>query len=564
MAKKYIDVMDTTFGDSLSSLYRCEIKSDDIITSVEAAKDAGISHFEFINASHFKSIVVNERKNPFEFMSQFRKAAGEEANLQVSAHSINTFLDEVATYDLITLFTKLMAQNQATTIRHFDPLNDIRNLDFISYEVGSNYLMNEVTICMMEAPTCCVGLYDVDFYKKKITELLDSAIGFDSICFMDVNGSTSPTKVFEIIKMARELLGDDVHIRFNTRDSASIGVTSYLAALEAGVDGIDLSCAPISGFSSMPDILPLLYATKDLDFNLDNLEIKKIQEYQRFLKNQMAEYWPLTKKVDTHLMLQASSVLGDKLLDKLYTLKKSGNSAILDSLVDKMSDVIDKGGCAASIDVASKYYWQQAILNVKYGDYKKINLDYAKMALGYFGRTPIAPDPNLLDKISLATTMELSYQDPLERESESATKSLDYFKNLLKSEALDVCDENIYIVAVCGKDSYDYLRNDTILKMKKRLEKSKGLTPQESSKESENRRFIQDGLEIISKYDGFIDELNISIGDTIDMGEIVAVIKSNDLEISVMSPFSGVVVSSVSEGDEIHKGDVIATIASND
>jgi len=47
MAKKYIDVMDTTFRDGFQSVFGGRVLMEDFFPAVEAAKEAGITHFEF-------------------------------------------------------------------------------------------------------------------------------------------------------------------------------------------------------------------------------------------------------------------------------------------------------------------------------------------------------------------------------------------------------------------------------------------------------------------------------------------------------------------------------------
>ncbi len=66
---------------------------------------------------------------------------------------------------------------------------------------------------------------------------------------------------------------------------------AYLAALEAGADGIDLASAPVSGGTSQPDMLTMLHATKGMNYNLGDLEINKVLEYQEFLKECLKDYF---------------------------------------------------------------------------------------------------------------------------------------------------------------------------------------------------------------------------------------------------------------------------------
>jgi len=56
MAKKYIDVMDTTFRDGFQSVFGGRVLMEDFFPAVEAAKSAGINHFEFGGGARFQSL----------------------------------------------------------------------------------------------------------------------------------------------------------------------------------------------------------------------------------------------------------------------------------------------------------------------------------------------------------------------------------------------------------------------------------------------------------------------------------------------------------------------------
>lgn len=84
--------------------------------------------------------------------------------------------------------------------------------------------------------------------------------------------------------MARKILPQDTHIRLHTHETAGVSIACYLAALEAGVDGIDLAAAPVSGGTSQPDILTMMHALKGKDYDLGGLEEEKNFKIRRSFK----------------------------------------------------------------------------------------------------------------------------------------------------------------------------------------------------------------------------------------------------------------------------------------
>ena len=85
MSKKYIDIMDTTFRDGFQSVFGGRVLMNDFFPAVEAARDAGITHFEFGGGARFQSLFFYLNENAFDMMDKFRSIVGPDANLQTLA-----------------------------------------------------------------------------------------------------------------------------------------------------------------------------------------------------------------------------------------------------------------------------------------------------------------------------------------------------------------------------------------------------------------------------------------------------------------------------------------------
>ncbi len=110
----------------------------------------------------------------------------------------------------------------------------VNNLAYSAECIKRHGLQHEVVVTIMDFTTRVSGAHDVAFYEKTLRNILDSGIEFDSVCFKDASGTANPRKVFETISMARKLLGEEVHLRLHTHETAGVSVASYLAALELG------------------------------------------------------------------------------------------------------------------------------------------------------------------------------------------------------------------------------------------------------------------------------------------------------------------------------------------
>jgi len=85
MAKKYIDVMDTSFRDGFQSVFGGRVLKEDFYPAVEAAVEAGLYHFEFGGGARFQAPIFYLQENPFDMMDGFREIVGPKADLQVLA-----------------------------------------------------------------------------------------------------------------------------------------------------------------------------------------------------------------------------------------------------------------------------------------------------------------------------------------------------------------------------------------------------------------------------------------------------------------------------------------------
>jgi pyruvate carboxylase subunit B len=191
---------------------------------------------------------------------------------------------------MIDLHAKMFKKHGMTHIRNFDALNDVRNLTYSGKAIKNAGLHHQVVVTMMELPPGASGAHDALFYMKTLREILDSGLPFDSICFKDSSGVANPSKVYETVKSARELLGQKVILWMHTHETAGIGISQYRAAIEAGIDGICLARAPLSGGTSQPDLLAMNHVLKGTNYTLD-IDTTKILEANAVLKECLKDYF---------------------------------------------------------------------------------------------------------------------------------------------------------------------------------------------------------------------------------------------------------------------------------
>ena len=582
MTKKLIKVMDTSFRDGFQSVYGARVLVDDFIPALQSAVAAGIKHFEVAGGARFQSPIFYCNENAFETMDKIRAAVGPDINLQSLARGVNVVGLYSQPRDIINLHAKMFKKHGVTTIRNFDALNDVNNLIYSGQCIRDNGLKHEVTITMMELPIGCKGAHDVDFYEKVLRNILDAGIPFDSLAFKDASGTSNPRKVYETIKRTREILGADAHIRFHSHETAGTGLAAYLAALDGGADGIDLSMKPVSGGTAQPDIVSMWHAVKGTDYDL-GVDIEKILETEEVFKECMKDYFLPPEALAVNPMIIQSPLPGGALTANTQMLRDNNLMDKYPEIVAAMKEVVEKGGFGTSVTPVSQFYFQQAFNNVMFGKWKKVAEGYGKMVLGYFGKTPCEPDAEIIKIAS-----DLNDKDP--------NKGIEAAKKMLKDANLEETEENIFIAATCkekgilfleGKATLGIRKNETSCEPKVQSS-SNGYTVSingkkyavalEGKKATVNGKLydfdIKSGIEapsasaesgagtpVKAALPGTVLKVLVEQGDVISEGDVIAVIEAMKMETEIKSPVSGTVSSvDIEVGNQVQTGQVLVTV----
>jgi pyruvate carboxylase subunit B len=596
MAKKFIDIMDTSFRDGFQSVFGGRVLMNDFLPAVEAAKMAGLNHFEFGGGARFQSLYFYLREDAFEMMDKFRQIVGPDANLQTLARCVNTVTLDTGSKQLIDLHAKMFKKHGTTTIRNFDALNDIENLRYSGERIVHHGLKHEIVVTMMDLPPSCHGAHDVAFYEKTLRDIVESGIPYNSICFKDASGTSNPKKVFETIKMARRLIPEEMHLRLHTHETAGVSVSSYLAALDAGVDGIDMAVSPVSGGTSQPDILTMLHATKGIHIDLGGLEIEKVLTYEKEMQACLSDYFVPPEATMVSPIIPFSPMPGGALTANTQMMRDNNILDKFPEVIAAMTEVVEKGGYGTSVTPVSQFYFQQALNNVVQGPWKAIAPGYGKMVLGYFGKTPVAPDPEIVKLASEKLGLEPTTKNAIDIADADETKSLHHAINELKENDIEITEENIFIAAACQEKGIAFLKGKGELNVKKISEMKQDC--KESSMGSGNYTVVVDGqkfsvqvaegdadiqvtavngesaapatptpttsanaLEIKALLPGSVWKIVVNPGQSINEGDVIMILESMKMEIDVVAPRGGVVQTiNVATNDKVVEGQVVAVL----
>jgi pyruvate carboxylase subunit B len=305
-------------------------------------------------------------------------------------------------------------------------------------------------------------------------------------------------------------------------------------------------------------------------------------------------------------LIPFSPMPGGALTANTQMMRDNGNLERFDEVILAMKEVVERGGYGTSVTPVSQFYWQQAYANVMFGPWKQIAPGYGRMVLGYFGKTPVAPDPKLVKLASEKLELEPTTENPLDIADRDSSKSIAHWTKVLEDEKLEVSDENIFIAASCDKKGIAFLKGEGPLMVRK-----KGLMAEETNKNNNNNgevdmagnyTVVVDGkkysvqvaegnadiqimetaavastpvatpvatasttgagnVEINSQTPGNVWKILLNPGDSVKEGDKIMILEAMKMEIDIAAPQDGVIKSiNVNVNDTVTDGQLLATM----
>jgi len=536
---KFVDIIDTTFASSYKATLGSALVDKNIFELARYASKVGITNFETAGFNGFEDIVKTKKHLAFNYMYDFRKLLGQEANLSTLINATTLLDNKCVSSEFFKKHAQLLNKYNITTVRVFDNLNSISNIDEASYIYKEYGVAVEIVILLKER-------YSIEYYQNILNNLIDSAIEFETIVYIDNFGACTPDFVYSVVSLTKELLGEYVYVGLRVNDSLGLAIADYLAALEAGVDMLDCAVYPFSGGFASPDLLSLLYATKELEYNLGDLSIDNITLYQKELSSvvKSLELKPILKAPNSNNFTTPFPAKELQKYNKQITTK-----AIEDKITTEIAYILKLLKLKNVSKPLSEHIFNQAMLNITKGRWKIVDSNFA---------TLLAKSTIVLDA-QIAKVLNVMVKE------KQFNNNIDEY---LTKNALELNDENRFIFNMFG------FKEQKPAKLKEEISVKKKIfgDVNEYSVEVGNKKFLvkirdlKEEIEVVdynsninstiikSDFAGRVMSVNVAVGSQIIEGELLMTIWSGEKTHEVVSKIEGIVYNIYTkEGEEIEK-----------
>ena len=377
-----VNFTETVLRDANQSLIATRMPFEAFEPILGAMDKAGYYSLECWGGATFDSCLRYLNEDPWERLRKIRKACPN-TKLQMLLRGQNLLGYKHYPDDVVRLFVKKSVENGIDIIRIFDALNDVRNIQVAVDETLKNGAHASGTICYTLSP-----IHNLENYVKLAKEI--EALGVQSICVKDMAGIMSPKEGYELVKALKENV--KVPVVVHTHSTTGLGFMTLLKCVEAGADVIDSSISCFSGGTSQPATETLVYALKQLGYDVpvDEKVCKEINDFFKPVRAKALESGllnPVVMGTQTDALIY--QIPGGMLSNLVAQLTAQNKLDKLDEVLLETPRVREDLGFPPLVTPMSQMVGVQATANVLAGErYKNISKEVKSYIKGEYGRAP--------------------------------------------------------------------------------------------------------------------------------------------------------------------------------
>jgi len=285
-----IQYTDTTMRDAHQSLLATRMRTHDLMKVAEgfAKNHPNVFSMEVWGGATFDVCLRFLKEDPWERLRNLRTAIPN-ILLQMLLRGSNGVGYTAYPDNLIEKFVIESAEAGIDIFRIFDSLNWMKSIAPAIEHVRKN------TKKLAEASLCYTGdildpqktKYTLAYYVQLAKDLENA--GAHIIAIKDMAGLLKPYAAQELITALKSEINLPIHL--HTHDTSSIQPATYLKAVEAGVDVIDVALGGLSGLTSQPNFNSIVEMMRFHERE-NRMDRQKLSAYSHYWEAVRTYYYP--------------------------------------------------------------------------------------------------------------------------------------------------------------------------------------------------------------------------------------------------------------------------------
>ncbi|GAB3635024.1 pyruvate carboxylase [Hymenobacter arcticus] len=330
-AEPLIHYTDTTLRDAHQSLLATRMRTIDMLKVADryARQHPQTFSLEVWGGATFDVALRFLHEDPWARLTRLREAVPN-ILLQMLIRGANGVGYKAYPDNLTERFVAEAGAKGVDVFRIFDSLNWMKGME------ACIQFVRQQTTGLAEGSICYTGdimdasrpKYNLQYYTTLAKQLEDA--GAHILCIKDMAGLLKPYAAQELITALRETVKLPIHL--HTHDTSGLQAATYLKAVEAGVNVIDVALGGLSGLTSQPNFNSAVemfrHTPRHREFNQHSLN--EFSDYWEALREQ---YYPF----ESGLLASTAEVFEHEIPGGQYSNLRPQAAAL--GLLDKFEEV---------------------------------------------------------------------------------------------------------------------------------------------------------------------------------------------------------------------------------
>lgn len=572
-----VKIIDTTLRDAHQSLIATRMRTEDMLPVLEKLDEIGFYSLEVWGGATFDACLRFLAEDPWDRLRKIKEKV-KKTPLQMLLRGQNLVGYRHYADDTTKKFVSLCVKNGIDIIRIFDALNDIRNMEVSIKAAKDSGATVQGGISYTTSP-----VHTVERFTEMAVKL--ERLGCDVICIKDMAGIITPQAAFDLVTAIKK--ATKLPVDLHTHMTSGMGMLSYYAACEAGVDIVDCAFSPFANGTSQPPMESFIASLKDTPYDT-GLDLKQLVDIGYYFLTVRQKYQalisPVVEKSDVSVLLHQ---IPGGMISNLYSqLKEQKATDKYNDVLKEVPKVREDLGFPPLVTPTSQIIGTQAVLNVLLGGrYKKVTEEVKNYCLGNYGETPVPIKKEILDLIiNNQIPVTVRPADLLSPELEKAKKEAEgqgvpinseedllsyvmypqvaakFLKGEAKQEPIPVA-ENSEKMPKQRVDSNEFIVTVDEEEFRVKIKPVDSVGPEKEKEDIKpQKEHISKGA-VLSPIQGMVVLIKVKVGDSVKKGQSVIVLEAMKMQAEIHSEFDGTVKGIyVSESEVVDSNDMLLVI----